>query len=307
MSCVLIIDLFASPRVSHWSRSRSCGSSWRCSCVVFVLGGFRVRWGRRIHGHRFVGDACPPPLGGPVEPLFGSEVLLQKSFEALPAFECVAHLVFSTLRRGPASWALFGASEGLDVAIIDLLLAGRTRGSRYSRCLRLSLLCVDDLLCVWSRCCHVLRHSCLAGFLRLDLILAVVNMPLIHSIDITLFTPCLSVLIALIFTCFIYLSVSIISILLFEGQLQSSVLINIGNIKSPDDKPFWESTVIQISFMIVLICHIPFIFFAGKESVCIIVDELNRKSISKVLEFKLQIDKKPSQHPEVRISIDLLS
>jgi hypothetical protein len=40
--------------------------------------------------------------------------------------------------------------------------------------------------------------------------------------------------------------------------------------------------------MIVLICHIPFIFFAGKEGVCIIIDETQRKSISNVLFHKLQ-------------------
>jgi hypothetical protein len=98
-----------------------------------------------------------------------------------------------------------------------------------------------------------------------------------------------SVMISLIFTCFIYLSVSFIFILIFEGSLEFSVLINIGNIKSPDGKPFWESTVIHISFVIVLICQILFIFFAGKESVCIIFDELNRSQ--KVLELKFQGDK----------------
>ena len=46
--------------------------------------------------------------------------------------------------------------------------------------------------------------------------------------------------------------------------------------------------MIQIAFIIVLFCHIPFIFFAGKEGLCIIIDEILRKSISNVLWHKLQ-------------------
>ena len=73
---------------------------------------------------------------------------------------------------------------------------------------------------------------------------------------------------------------------MFGTKIESSVLLNVGSYH-PGGITFWQAYVTQISFMIVLMCHIPFIFYAGKEGLLIIIDELDRKSISSALWHKL--------------------
>jgi hypothetical protein len=63
-------------------------------------------------------------------------------------------------------------------------------------------------------------------------------------------------------------------------------LVDIGT-ANYDGKAYWEGYVTQVSFMILLSCHIPFIFFAGKEGLLIMIDEYDRKSISNALWHKL--------------------
>ena len=75
---------------------------------------------------------------------------------------------------------------------------------------------------------------------------------------------------------------------MFGDALESQVLLNIGRARTADGKAFWEAYIVQVSFSVVLTCHIPFIFVGGKEGLLIIIDEIDRKSISNALWHKLQ-------------------
>jgi hypothetical protein len=72
---------------------------------------------------------------------------------------------------------------------------------------------------------------------------------------------------------------------MFGSEVRSSILKNVAE-ECIDGCP-WESIVLRFLFLIVVACHIPFIFFSGKEALLIIIDEVSRRSISKALDIKL--------------------
>jgi hypothetical protein len=90
----------------------------------------------------------------------------------------------------------------------------------------------------------------------------------------------------------LYISLPCLAIYMFGSHTKSSVLENVadecklGLSDGQMDCP-WESVVLRIMFLVVIACHVPFIFFGGKESLLVIIDELDRMTISKALETKL--------------------
>ena len=72
---------------------------------------------------------------------------------------------------------------------------------------------------------------------------------------------------------FVYVTLGVLSIYTFGMALESDVFINV------DDEQNLYSLIIRISFLIVLACHIPYVFFPTKEAFLIIIDEYQNKSM----------------------------
>lgn len=49
-----------------------------------------------------------------------------------------------------------------------------------------------------------------------------------------------------------------------------------------------SSYVVRFTFIVVLMCHIPYIFLFGKESLLIFIDEIRRRSMSEALDLTIQ-------------------
>lgn len=91
-----------------------------------------------------------------------------------------------------------------------------------------------------------------------------------------------SIGIALGFSFFLYIGLGILSIFVFGSSISSNLLNNVNTETSI------TSYIIRVAFMIVLACHIPYIFYFTKESLLIMIDEVRRGSMTHALELTLQ-------------------
>ena len=85
-------------------------------------------------------------------------------------------------------------------------------------------------------------------------------------------------------TTIIYMCCGLFAVYLFGSNVQSNVLDNI------DSETTVVSYVIRLAFLILLACHVPYVFFLGKEGACIVVDEVMTGSMSKSLEKRTNKD-----------------
>ena len=81
-------------------------------------------------------------------------------------------------------------------------------------------------------------------------------------------------------TLVVYLVVAGLGLMCFGTSIKPSVLLNYGDLTDLFGQPLFVTYVIQVSFIVVLICHIPFIFYAGKEGALMITTEKLHRTVS---------------------------
>lgn len=89
----------------------------------------------------------------------------------------------------------------------------------------------------------------------------------------------------IVLTFSIYAISSIPSLFIYGSNIHNNLIINIG-----EEKSSFTSILLRIEYIIVIGCHIPYFFFATKESMLIIIDEFMNRSISKSLQQRLYED-----------------
>jgi len=98
--------------------------------------------------------------------------------------------------------------------------------------------------------------------------------------------------IATIIAIFVFSGVSLLGLMIFGkhvvdngGNLISNINIEV---QLQPGNNHWEAYVMRILYFIIVITHVPPIFFPGKEAILIMIDEIDRRSISNTLEERIK-------------------
>lgn len=96
---------------------------------------------------------------------------------------------------------------------------------------------------------------------------------------------------------FLYLATGLIGFLMFGRtvDVDSNIIINVGRQYDQHEK-HWESFLLRILFFAIYVFHLPPLFFPGKEALLIIIDEIDRKSVSSNLEERIKLLKEKAEN-----------
>mmetsp|Transcript_34842 Transcript_34842/g.25168 ORF Transcript_34842/g.25168 Transcript_34842/m.25168 type:complete len:110 (+) Transcript_34842:776-1105(+) len=88
-----------------------------------------------------------------------------------------------------------------------------------------------------------------------------------------------SVMLAIVMCSLVYIILGFAGLSIFGSSVTSNILTDLAETNN-----IVLSYTLRIIFVFVVLFHMPFIFYSGKESFLIVFDELDRKSLTKVLE-----------------------
>jgi hypothetical protein len=108
-----------------------------------------------------------------------------------------------------------------------------------------------------------------------------------------------SVALAMLMTVAIYVTTSLLSLYLFGSSMDPNVLVNVAA-----EGFNWGSVFVRVAFAIVLACHIPYVFYYGKEALLIVVDEVMNNSTSADLRKKKRAIEELPEHEPAYLSMN---
>lgn len=90
---------------------------------------------------------------------------------------------------------------------------------------------------------------------------------------------------------FLYILTGVIGMFMFGRTvgLDSNIINNVGYEYEQSDGVHWECFGLRLLFLIIYVFHLPPCFFPGKEAMLIIIDEIDRRSISKALDERVAV------------------